>query len=148
MITVGSVSRDEAAQRFSFLAASFRGRRAAIREFTHRDPELVFWIAPDGRLHDARGSHRRHPPKGRAHILRNEPDYGGFLRGRVASLCGDQLIVIYARPEALAEPGPKLRQFLTGSEQFPVPVRSDALVISDNGDLYGTMADLRERENG
>lgn len=145
MITVGSVSRTDAAQRFPFLAAGYRGRRAAIREFTHRDPEFVFWIAPDGRLHDARGSHLRHPPKGRAHILRDEPDYGGYLRGRAASQGEDQLVVIYCRPEALAEPGPKLRQFLTGIERLPVPVRDDALVISDNGDLYGTLSDLRER---
>lgn len=148
MIDLGSASRDEAARRFPFLAPGFRGRRAAIREFTHRDPDLVFWISPEGRLLDARDSHLRHPPKGQAHILRDEPDYGGFLRGRIASLGDDQLIVVYCRPETLAAPGPQLRQFLSGLLEVPVPLRPDALVISDNADIYGTLVDLRERESG
>jgi hypothetical protein len=63
VITVGSVSREEAAERFAFLSPKARGRRTALREFTHRDPELVFWIAPDGRLLDAKRSHLQNPPK-------------------------------------------------------------------------------------
>jgi hypothetical protein len=148
LITTGLVSRAEAAQRFPFLAPAYRSRRAAIREFTHRDPDYVFWIARDGRLHNAHDSHLRHPPKGHAHILRDEPDYGGFLRGRVASQGREQLVVIYCRPEALAVPGPKLRQFLAGMAHIPVPIQPDALVISDNGDLYGAWSDLQEREAG
>ena len=49
------------------------------------------------------------------------------------------------RPEALAAPGAKLTQFLQGLAWVPVLVAPDALVISDNGDLYGTLADLEER---
>ena len=86
MITVGSVTRDAAAQRFPFLALKYSGRRAAIKEFTHRDPDFVYWIYPDGRLHDARDSHAKNEPRGYEHIVNDEPDYGGFLRGRVASL--------------------------------------------------------------
>jgi hypothetical protein len=108
MVSVGSVSRDEAARRFVFLAPAFAGRRRAIKEFTHRDPDYVFWIYPDGRLHDARDSHRDNPPRGHEHIIDDEPDYGGFLRGRVASLGEDQLVVVYCREEALAAPGEKL----------------------------------------
>jgi hypothetical protein len=148
MITVGSVSREEAARRFPFLAVDYPGRRGEIREFTHRDPEFVFWIYPDGRLFNARDAHRRHVPKGFEHILRDEPDYGGFLRGRVASLGEDQLVVVYCRPEALAVPGEKLAQFVRGIRQVPVPLRPDALVVSDNADLYGTVSDLQERAGG
>ena len=83
MITIGSISREEAAKTFSFLAPGHRGRRTAIRELTHGVPEFVFWIYPDGRVHDARTSHRAHPPRGFEHIVEDEPDYGGFLRGRV-----------------------------------------------------------------
>ena len=144
-LTLGSTPREEAARRFPFLAERYAGRRAAIREFTHRDPDFVFWIYPDGRLHNARRSHLRHVPKGHAHILRDEPDYGGFLRGRIASLGEDQLIVIYCRPEALATSGEKVRQLLRGLARVPVPLRPEALVISDNGDLYGTLADVRAR---
>lgn len=146
MISLGSISREDAAQRFPFLAANGRGRRAAIREFTHRDPDFVFWIAPDGELIDARTSHLQNPPKGCAHILDDEPDYGGFLRGRVASFLEDQLVVVYCREEALAEPGKKLTQFLRGAQQLPVTIREDALVISDNGDIYGALNDLIERD--
>jgi hypothetical protein len=84
MITEGSISREEAASRFPFLSANYRGRRKEMRDFTHRDPDFVFWIYPDGRLHDARNAHRHHVPKGYEYILEDEPDYGGFLRGRVA----------------------------------------------------------------
>jgi hypothetical protein len=142
MITVGSVSREDAARRFPFLAPNFSGRRRAIKDFTHRDPDFVFWIYPDGRLHDARRSHRDNLPRGHEHILDDEPDYGGFLRGRVASFGGDQLVVVYCRETALAAAGPQLDQFLQGLSQLPVPLSDEALVVSDNADLYGTVADL------
>lgn len=147
VVTIGSISRDEAVRRFPFLAEHVRGRRALIKAFTHRDPDFVFWIYPDGRVHDARDSHLRNPPRGYDHIVDDEPDYGGFLRGRVASEGGDQLVVVYCRPEALAEGGPKLRQFVRGIEQLPVPVAGAALIVSDNADLYGTLDDVRQRMN-
>jgi hypothetical protein len=145
MITVGSVSREVAANDFPFLAEHFPGRRNAIRDLTHRDPEFVFWIFPDGRLHDARRSHRDNVPKGYEYILRDEPDYGGFLRGRVVRLGEKQLVVVYCRPEALAQPGEKVEQLVRGLEQLPVPIDEDALVISDNADIYGTVRDVEER---
>lgn len=145
MITVGSVSREEAAARFSFLSPRARGRRTAVREFTHRDPELVFWITPEGGLLDAKRSHLANPPRGFEQILDDEPDYGGFLRGRVARSDPYQLVVIYCRAEALAGDGPAVAQLLAGLDEAPIPVDEDALVISDNADLYGTVADLRSR---
>lgn len=145
LITVGSISRDDAAARFPFLAERARARRTALKEFTHRDPELVFWISPEGRLLDAGRAHRENPPPGHAHILDDEPDYGGFLRGRIARLGEDQLIAIYCRPEALAVSGPAVQQLMKGLADCPVPLEPEALVVSDNGDLYGTLADLAER---
>lgn len=145
MITVGSVSREEAAEPFDFLAPRYPGRRSAIKEFTHTYPELVFWITPDGRLLDTRQSHRRNPPKDYDWILQDEPDYGGFLRGRIARLLDRQLVVVYCRPEALAAPGDKVRQLVKGLRQSPVIVAESTLVISDNGDLYGTYADILQR---
>ncbi|BDI30771.1 hypothetical protein CCAX7_28220 [Capsulimonas corticalis] len=112
MITLGSIPRETAAERFPFLAARYPGRRAALKEFTHRDPDFVFWIFPDGKLHDAKDSHLRNTPRGYEFILDDEPDYGGFLRGRVATWLDHQLIVVYCREEALAAPGPQLDQFL------------------------------------
>lgn len=123
---------------FAFLAPRFRGRRNAIKELTHAQPDFVFWIYPDGRLHDARDAHARNTPRGYEHILDDEPDYEGFLRGRIVTFRGRQLVVVYCRPAALATPGPKLTHFLRGPGVVPVPVAEDVLVISDNADLYGT----------
>lgn len=147
MITLGASPREVATDRFAFLAASFRGRRKAIKAFTHAAPEFVFWIFPDGTLFDARDAHRKNLPRGHEHILDDEPDYGGFLRGRVArSVDGHQLVVVYCREQALAAPGPSLSQLMAGLSQLPVPLDRDALVVSDNADLYGDVHELGVRE--
>ena len=143
--TIGSISRAMAAQEFPFLAEKYRGRRSAIKAFTHQAPDFVFWIFPDGTLFDAKDAHRRNVPRGYHHILDDEPDYGGFLRGRLASNFGTPLIVVYCREDALARPGKPLEQFLSGMDQMPVPVDPDILVVSDNADIYGTLNDLRTR---
>ena len=52
------------------------------------------------------------------------------------------------RAEALIAPGRPLRQLLSGLGQLPVPLDHDALVISDNGDIYGTVEDLMACETG
>lgn len=55
------------------------------------------------------------------------------------------MVVVYCRPEALATPGEKLSQFLRGLAGLPVPIRDEALVVSDNADIYGTVADIWQR---
>jgi len=72
-------------------------------------------------------------------------DYGGFLRGRVVTSSTRQLIVVYCRPEALANDRGKIDQFLEGVSRMPVPIAEDVLVMSDNGDIYGTLQDLESR---
>lgn len=148
MLTLGSVSREEAASRFPFLAHQLSGRRKQLKDFTHLDPDYVFWIYPDGRLYDAKRSHRENVPRGYEGILRDEPDYGGFLRGRVASRGAHQIVVVYCRPDALAVAGVKLTQLMIGIEQLPIPLAEDALVVSDNGDIFGTVTDLSDRRFG
>jgi hypothetical protein len=145
VLTAGSVTRDAAAALFPFLAERFPGRRNAIKEFTHLAPDFVFWIYPDGLLFDAKQAHRANLPPGHEHILKDEPDYGGFLRGRVASNFGEPLVVVYCRPEALAEDAAKMLQFLDGISQLPIPLDESTLVISDNADLYGTIADIEAK---
>jgi hypothetical protein len=39
-----------------------------------------------------------------------------------------------------------LTQFMRGLSAVPVPLAEAALVISDNADLYGTLADLTSRQ--
>jgi hypothetical protein len=145
MITVGSVSRELATEVFEFLATEFRGRRKAVREFTHTDPEFVFWVSPEGELIDAKKGHKANPPKGFEHILDDKRNYGGFLRGRVARRFEHQLIVVYCWPELLAEDSAAIRQLLSGLDQMPIPIEEKALVVSDNGDIYGTVNDLVEK---
>lgn len=147
MITTGSVSREEAAQRFHFLHEQVRGRRKAIHELTHGNPDFVFWIYPDGRLFDAKDAHIRNYPEGFHWILDDEPDYGGFLRGRVVTSVNGQLIAVYCRPETLALEAARIGQFVDGMSQMPFPLEPDALVVSDNGDIYGTLDDLEARMN-
>lgn len=148
MLSLGSVPRERLAVDFPYLAERYPGRRNAIKALTHAQPDFVFWIYPDGRLHDARDAHARNVPKGHAHILDDEPDYGGFLRGRLVSANGWQLVVVYCRAEALAVAGGPLDQLLRGLAALPVPLSSQAVVISDNADLYGTVADLQDRQSG
>ena len=111
MITSGSITRETAEVDFPFLAKHFRGRRKAIKDFTHLSPDFVFWIYPNGDLFDAKDAHKKYQPKGYSHILNDEPDYCGFLRGRVASNFGKQIIVVYCRSEALDEDKIKIDQF-------------------------------------
>ncbi len=131
---------------FPFLAARYRGRRKALKEFTHFSPDFVFWVSPEGNLIDARDSHRRNPPRNHEHILRDEPHYGGFLRGRVAtSVDEDQLVVVYCLPELLATHTSEAERLLKALAALPVPLADEALVVSDNADIYGTIADLIDR---
>ena len=57
MIIQGSLRREELTVVFPFLSNHFPGRRKAIKELTHTNPDFVFWIYPDGRLFDARDTH-------------------------------------------------------------------------------------------
>ena len=145
MFTVGSIDRETASAVFPFLASDFNSRRKAIRALTHGAPEYVFWVFPDGKLHDARDSHLKNTPKGYEHIRNDEPEYGGFLRGRVVRQVTDQLIVVYCRANALVDDDDRINQFLDAMDQMPIPLDLNALVISDNADIYGTLDDLRER---
>ncbi|WP_299247422.1 hypothetical protein [uncultured Aquimarina sp.] len=145
MITVGSITREEATAIFPFLQEKYRGRRKEIKEYTHTYPEFVFWIYPDGKLFDAKEAHKKNTPKGFDYILQDEPNYGGFLRGRLARQFEEQIIVIYCEPEVLHLNNEKIKQFLTGIKEIPLPVADTTLVISDNGDIYGTITDIEER---
>jgi len=145
MITEGSLNRNELVEDFPFLEPTFSGRRSAIKEFTHLAPDFVFWIYPDGTLHDAKDAHRTNYPKGFKHILNDPPEYGGFIRGRLASNLGQPILVVYCRETALIDDKSKIEQLSIGLDQLPVPISRDTVVISDNGDLYGTLEDVENR---
>lgn len=145
MITIGSISREKATGMFPFLGTKYRGRRKALKDYTHTYPEFVFWVFPNGELFNAKDAHKKNVPKGYEYILKDEPNYGGFLRGRLARQFEDQIIAVYCEPEALSNNVEKMQQFLTAINEIPVPIYEDALVVSDNGDIYGTIDDIEER---
>lgn len=145
MITTGSISREKATEMFPFLEKRYRGRRKALKEYTHTYPEFVFWIYPNGDLFNAKDAHKKNVPKGYDYILKDEPNYGGFLRGRLARQFEEQIIAIYCEPETLVNNAEKMEQFLTGINEIPVPIYEGTLVVSDNGDIYGTIEDIEER---
>jgi hypothetical protein len=57
----------------------------------------------------------------------------------------NQILVVYCEEQALAKKGDKLKQFISGISCIPVDLLDDTLIISDNGDIYGTYSDLIER---
>lgn len=146
LITVGSISREKASVIFPFLQERYRGRRKEIKDFTHSFPEFVFWIYPEGKLFDAKDAHKKNLPKGHEDILNDEPYYGGFLRGRLARQFEEQLLVVYCEHEVLSVNLDKIEQFLKGISEIPLPIDKNTLVISDNGDIYGSVKDIEERQ--
>ena len=44
-----------------------------------------------------------------------------------------------------SQPGAQVEQFVLGLERMPIPIDDEALVISDNADIYGTVADMCKR---
>jgi len=75
----------------------------------------------------------------------NSTEYGGFIRGRFASNLGQPILVVYCRETALIDDKSKIEQLSIGLDQLPVPISRDTVVISDNGDLYGTLEDVENR---
>ena len=63
-------------------------------------------------------------------------------------LIGHPLIVVYCREDALFSDSGRMAQFLKGITHLPIPLDPDALVVSDNADLYGTCDDIEERLAG
>ncbi|MGD1841629.1 MAG: hypothetical protein ACFB0B_12140 [Thermonemataceae bacterium] len=145
MITVGSVSREEATQRFYFLERRFTGRKKAIQDFTHAHPEFNFWIDPTGKLWDAREAQRHRINKLPTDLPENVMQESDFLKGHLARQFEDQIIIVHCDQEALIDNQRKLKQLVVGIAQIPVFIHKDALVISDQGDLYGTLEDIERR---
>jgi len=68
-----------------------------IRIITHTAPLLIFWVAPDGKVLKAVGSHRQSPPNGDRSVFC--PGHKGYLRGRAAQIGDTIYVVIYVRPD-------------------------------------------------
>ena len=146
LVTVGSVSREAAAERFDFprgtvLRAPYRdpGAHAHVTRSSSSGPTLTVACMTPGR---ATGGASRRAARGSCVMSRTTAaSRGAAWPGAQdgSSWSCDRL------PEALAAPGPPVTQFARGLEQAPVPMGLETLVIGDNGDLYGTYADLVQR---
>lgn len=66
----------------------------AIRAITHFSPLLVFWVAPNAKIIDAKDAHFKNPPNGDKSILSHKTNKG-HLRGRSALIGNIVYIVIY-----------------------------------------------------
>lgn len=106
-----------------------------VGETFHIVHDLVLKCALSGSLHTRRGT----PGSVK---LRESPR---LSRGFTLLNYGSQLIVVYCRPEALASDRGKVEQFLDSISQLPIPPAPDALVVSDNADFYGFIADIEAR---
>ena len=78
------------------LKEDFDKRYDLIRMITHSKPLLVFWVAPNGEVLDAKSAHHDNPPKGDRSVLA-DTSYKGHLRGRAAYIGKVIYILIYGK---------------------------------------------------
>ena len=62
----------------------------------HMAPLMIFWVAPDGRVFEAEGSHHKSPPNGDRGIFC--PGHKGHWRGRAAQISNAIYVVDYCKP--------------------------------------------------
>jgi len=142
-ITVGSFSREQAAVRFPFLA---HGRtrlhtQRAVQQLTSTDLNYYYRIREDGSIHSQLNLNNLE----RFEQTGERVDYESFLLVQIISMIQGQLVIAFSQREELAFPGPRVVQLYRGIEQFSVQVYETALVISDEGDIFGLFADFVAR---
>ena len=84
---------------FERLLAESKTRREVwrkIRIITQMAPLLIFWVAPDGRVIEVEGSHRKSPPNGDRSVFC--PGHKGHLRGRATQISNAIYVVVYCKP--------------------------------------------------
>lgn len=143
-ITVGSLTRKEAAERYPFLANEYTRLQTwrAIQALSSDVANRIFRICPDGTLYTGldlisfqRAVSKKIDPK----------EFDDCIVLQAISLVHGQLFIVYFQVDALARKSPELEQVVIGLTKLPIYVSENSLVVSDQGDIYGIVADLFER---
>lgn len=147
--TTGTVSREEAAKRFHFLdnTCGKDSIMEAIKQLVKSNKTFHVWIGQDSsteensetdsieesiQLSSTQGGERK----------TKDSDY---IYVQIIHALHDQLIVVYFQGELLGFPGSQTLRFVKGMQSIKSPYDYSALVISDQGDLYGTMEEVVQR---
>jgi hypothetical protein len=139
-ITVGSISREAAAMRYPFLAETCRrtATQAAIQSLATTEPNYFFSIRVDGTIQSLLNLNEL-----QAHTVGRTAESDDLLLLQVLGMTQGQLMITFLLDaDALAQPGPRLGQFVAGVQNISIPLDHAAFVISDEGDLYGTLSDV------
>lgn len=147
-ITVGSLTRAEVSAKYRFLADEYKPgtTQRAIQQLSTSDPNYFFRIRSDGTIHSLLNLNELNPAVAHAHG--EAIDFDTFMFLQVINMIHGQLIIAYSELEGLAFPSPRLTQFVKAVQQISIPLAETAIVLSDQGDLYGTLADVKARHRG
>lgn len=127
-----------------FLKSPTRDQIVKVTHETEGYDQFIFWVSPSGdKVLKAPEGHLKAPPHGDKSIFRS-PTHKGWLRGRAARLPGGrQLIVIYLEPGEFLRNTYKMHQLRRGLRKFPIPVDDTAVVVDSDGEILGTVMDIR-----
>jgi hypothetical protein len=142
-VTVGSVLRAAAALKYPLLSEDWdrSQTRRAIQKLSSDEPNYFFAISVDGTIRSLLNLNELDDD-----AIEQSAGEEGVLLLQVLSMMQGQLIIAFIDDEnALVRPGARLTQFVKGMRSISLPLDPSALVISDGGDLYGTLADVLSR---
>jgi hypothetical protein len=150
-VTAGSVTREEAARRFHFLVKDCgkNSVKEAIQQLVKTNKTFHVWIGSDGSAEECSETDAIEETiqlsinrDGKEKAKNTE-----YIYVQIIYALHDQLIVVYFQGELLGFRGSQTVRFVKGMQTIKAPYSDLALVISDEGDLYGTMEDIFERAN-
>lgn len=144
-ITVGSIKRKDATIKFPFLSDKLTRieTKRATQNLSSNDYNCFFKIKPDGNIHtilDIKNCSEIY--KSKENINLND-----FLFVQIIEMVHEQLIVVFYRVDEIAFPSLKGKQLIEGIKKVGLSIHKDTLVISDEGDIYGNLIDIANRNN-
>lgn len=147
--TTGTVTREEAAKRFHFLGNTCRkdSIMEAIKQLVKSNKSFHVWIEQNG---SAEENSETDSIEESIHLSSTQSGErktkdSDYIYVQIIHALHDQLIVVYFQSELLGFPGSQTLRFVKGMQSIKSPYDYSALVISDQGDLYGTMEDVVQR---
>jgi hypothetical protein len=131
--------------RYPFLAEHHRrtATQSAVQSLAATELNYFFSIRQDGTIQSLLNLNEL-----QAHTVGRSADSDDLLLLQILGMTPGQLIITFLLDvDALAQPGPRLDQFVAGVHNISFfPLERTAFVISDEGDLYGTLSDVIDRQ--